>query len=101
DGAENWFRRSGYAYPFNVTGQPALSIPMGACPQGMPMGLQLVGLIYHDDAELRLGEEIEALLTPPPPSPRCPSSQHLTAGRQLPRASRCCSSMVLHHINLV
>lgn len=70
DGAENWFRRSGYAYPFNVTGQPALSIPMGACPQGMPMGLQLVGLKYHDEAVLRLGEEIEALLTPPPPRPR-------------------------------
>jgi len=70
EGAENWLKRSGYAYPFNVTGQPALSIPMGICPQGMPLGLQLVGLKYHDEAVLRLGEEIEAMLTPQPRTPR-------------------------------
>lgn len=68
--AQNWLRQSGYAYPFNVTGQPALSIPMGSCPQGMPLGLQLVGLKYHDEQVLKLGEQIEALLTPLSPTPR-------------------------------
>jgi aspartyl-tRNA(Asn)/glutamyl-tRNA(Gln) amidotransferase subunit A len=28
---------------FNLTGNPALSMPMGATPAGLPCGLQLVG----------------------------------------------------------
>ncbi|WP_397475537.1 amidase [Pusillimonas sp.] len=68
--ADNWLRHSGYAYPFNVTGQPALSLPMGLCPQGMPLGLQIAGRKYHDHAVLRLGAELETLLTPPPPTLR-------------------------------
>lgn len=61
----NWFHQSGYSYPFNVTGQPALSLPMGSCPQGLPLGLQVVGRKYHDAQVLRLGSELEALLIAP------------------------------------
>lgn len=68
--AANWFRQSGYSYPFNVTGQPALSLPMGHCPQGLPLGLQVAGRKYEDARVLRLGAELESLLTPPPPALR-------------------------------
>jgi aspartyl-tRNA(Asn)/glutamyl-tRNA(Gln) amidotransferase subunit A len=32
-----------YTYPFNLTGQPALTIPGGIDAEGMPVGIQLVG----------------------------------------------------------
>jgi aspartyl-tRNA(Asn)/glutamyl-tRNA(Gln) amidotransferase subunit A len=37
------------AYPFNLTGQPAASIPCGFTTSGLPVGLQIVGN-RHDDA---------------------------------------------------
>jgi amidase len=36
---------------FNATGQPALSLPLGWSPAGLPLGLQLVGR-FGDEARL-------------------------------------------------
>lgn len=38
-----------FTYPFNLTGQPACSVPCGFTSTGLPVGLQLVGA-RHDDA---------------------------------------------------
>jgi Asp-tRNA(Asn)/Glu-tRNA(Gln) amidotransferase A subunit family amidase len=38
-----------YTYPFNLTGQPAASIPVGFTADGLPVGLQLVAK-SHDEA---------------------------------------------------
>lgn len=38
-----------FTYPFNVTGQPAATVPCGFDSQGLPIGLQIVGR-YRDDA---------------------------------------------------
>lgn len=59
---ENWFAMNGYAYPFNVSQQPALSVPMGLGGHGLPLGLQIVGRKYHDRQVLRLGSALESLL---------------------------------------
>jgi aspartyl-tRNA(Asn)/glutamyl-tRNA(Gln) amidotransferase subunit A len=40
---------SAYTYPFNVTGQPAASVPCGFASDGLPVSLQFVGR-WHDDA---------------------------------------------------
>ncbi|SDO15178.1 aspartyl-tRNA(Asn)/glutamyl-tRNA(Gln) amidotransferase subunit A [Filomicrobium insigne] len=40
-----------YTYPFNLTGQPAASIPAGLTSDGLPVGLQIVAGA-HDDALL-------------------------------------------------
>ena len=42
---------AGYLYPFNLTGNPALSVPCGFTPSGLPVGLQLVGA-WHDEQRL-------------------------------------------------
>lgn len=44
--------------PFNVTGQPALSIPCGF-DGGLPLGLQLVGRIGDDDRVAQAGHAFE------------------------------------------
>lgn len=51
-----------YCMPFNVTGQPAVSIPCGVASNGLPVGLQIVGKPFQDGTVLhiaRLFEESE------------------------------------------
>lgn len=40
-----------FTYPFNLTGQPAASIPVGRTKDGLPVGLQLVAS-SHDEASI-------------------------------------------------
>lgn len=58
----NWFADNGFAYPFNLTQQPALSLPLGRDPAGLPFGLQIAGHRYHDAQVLGFGRTVEALL---------------------------------------
>lgn len=43
-----WAHWTPFSYPFNVTGQPAASIPCGWTSTGMPIGLQVVGGRFAD-----------------------------------------------------
>jgi amidase len=47
---------------FNVTGQPASSVPMGLASNGLPMGLQVVGKPLADDVVLALSKQLEGLM---------------------------------------
>jgi aspartyl-tRNA(Asn)/glutamyl-tRNA(Gln) amidotransferase subunit A len=42
-------------FPFNMTGQPALSLPCGFTSDGLPIGLQIVGARFGETTVLRLG----------------------------------------------
>jgi aspartyl-tRNA(Asn)/glutamyl-tRNA(Gln) amidotransferase subunit A len=46
--------------PFNLTGQPALSLPCGFTRSGLPIGLQLVGRPFDEAALFRAGAAYEA-----------------------------------------
>ena len=40
---DNWLDWAPFAYPFNLTGQPALTLNCGYTREGFPVGLQIVG----------------------------------------------------------
>ena len=42
-----------FSYPFNLSQQPACTIPCGLTQDGLPVGLQLVGPMFGDAAVLR------------------------------------------------
>ena len=50
-----WPTWTPFTYPFNMTGQPALSVPCGFDSAGLPIGLQLVGARYNDTVVLQAG----------------------------------------------
>ena len=42
-----------FCYPFNLTGQPVISVPMAPGSGGLPLGLQIAGRRFQDDLVLR------------------------------------------------
>jgi aspartyl-tRNA(Asn)/glutamyl-tRNA(Gln) amidotransferase subunit A len=54
-----WVDWSPFSYPFNLTRQPAVSIPCGLNSAGLPIGLQIVGPLYADDRVLRAARAFE------------------------------------------
>ena len=49
-----------YTALFNVTGQPAISVPVGFADDGMPLGVQLVAKPLGEDTLLQVAAELEA-----------------------------------------
>ncbi len=56
---DDWLNWSPYTYPFNLTGQPAASVPCGLAGNGLPIGAQLVGRLGEDALVLRASRAIE------------------------------------------
>ena len=57
---------------FNLTGHPAISLPCGQTPEGLPCGFQIVGRRQHTPDLLQVALSCEAIV-----SPRAPSSSPL------------------------
>ena len=48
-----------FTYPYNCTGQPALSLPLAMSSEGLPIGVQLVGAPRGEGTLLSLGAQLE------------------------------------------
>ena len=48
-----------FSYPFNLSQQPAISLPCGLTADGLPMGVQLVGPMFADALVLRAAKALE------------------------------------------
>ena len=48
-----------FSYPFNLSQQPAISLPCGLTSDGLPMGVQLVGPMFGDALVLRAAKALE------------------------------------------
>jgi Asp-tRNA(Asn)/Glu-tRNA(Gln) amidotransferase A subunit family amidase len=46
-------------FPINFTGHPAISVPSGLTPEGLPVGLQIIGRRHADESVLALASRFE------------------------------------------
>src|SRR3954471_21882889 len=53
DAFPRWSKGAPYTLPFNLTGQPAASMPAGLTASGLPVGLQIIGPPRADHLVLR------------------------------------------------
>jgi aspartyl-tRNA(Asn)/glutamyl-tRNA(Gln) amidotransferase subunit A len=59
-----WEEWAPWTFLFNLTRQPAISIPMGRNAAGLPRSVQLAAALYRDDAVLRGARAIERQAEP-------------------------------------
>jgi aspartyl-tRNA(Asn)/glutamyl-tRNA(Gln) amidotransferase subunit A len=59
-GGKRWTDWTPFTYPFNLTQQPAASVPCGFTKDGLPVGLQIVGPRYADALVLRAARAFES-----------------------------------------
>ncbi len=57
---DDWLAFAPYSYPFNLTLQPAASVPCGLTAAGLPVGLQIVGPMLADGRVLAASRAFEA-----------------------------------------
>ncbi len=65
---ENFLGWTPFSYPFNLTQQPACTIPCGLTSDGLPIGLQLVGPMFADALVLRAARAFESARPIPRPA---------------------------------
>jgi amidase len=64
-GEGNWNPEAGYKATMrhsqwlNLVGFPGVSVPMGRSPEGLPIGVQLIGRPYEDQLLLNVAEQLE------------------------------------------
>ncbi|MEE8274799.1 MAG: amidase [Alphaproteobacteria bacterium] len=58
-GLERWFEWTPFSYPFNLTGQPAATVPCGFTSDGLPAGLHIVGPRHGEARVLRAAQAFQ------------------------------------------
>lgn len=54
-----WIDWTPFSFPFNLTQQPAMTVPCGFTREGLPVGLQIVGPMHREDLVLQAGNAFE------------------------------------------
>ncbi|MGW6485801.1 amidase [Streptomyces sp. NPDC055056] len=76
-GLRRWTGWTPFTYPFNLTQQPAATVPVGPDGDGLPVGLQIVAARHRDDLVLRTAHalyEAGAAGVAPPAPPAAPAA---------------------------
>ncbi|HXW84504.1 MAG TPA: amidase family protein, partial [Candidatus Binataceae bacterium] len=55
-----------FTMPFDVTGQPALALPIGLSPDGLPLSMQIIGRPFDEARVLQVGAAYERARDPLP-----------------------------------
>lgn len=71
-----------FTVPYNMSEQPAASVPCGFTADGLPIGLQIAGQRFDDLGVLRLSRAFEQLRGPLPEWPAPPQAQGQAPGHQ-------------------
>ena len=66
---DDWTSWTPFTYPFNLTGQPAATVPCGFARGDRPVGIQIVGGMYRDDVVLRAAHAYQQTQDPRPRHP--------------------------------
>lgn len=65
DGVEHPYSQiADYCRPFNLTGQPVVTIPVGLDRDGLPIGIQIVGPLWSDVRLLAIAKAITVITEP-------------------------------------
>ena len=86
-----WPTWATFSYPFNLTQQPAASVPCGFTDDGLPVGLQIVGRRHADALVLRAArayERANPLADRRPPEPAPPEAGSGTPSGTEPSGTR-------------
>jgi aspartyl-tRNA(Asn)/glutamyl-tRNA(Gln) amidotransferase subunit A len=59
DPVGKWTNWTPFSFPFNLTQNPAASVPCGFTSGGLPAGLQIVGRMFDDVTVLRAAHAYE------------------------------------------
>ena len=54
-----WTKWAPWTFAFNLTRQPAITVPMGVSADGLPRSVQIAAALYRDDLVLRAARAIE------------------------------------------
>ncbi|WP_176561948.1 amidase [Mycolicibacterium palauense] len=73
DAALPWVTWTPYTYPFNLTGQPAITLPTHLGSTALPIGVQLVCAWSADDLLLDIAQWCESVLAATNPSRTAPA----------------------------
>ncbi|MER7987394.1 amidase [Streptomyces noursei] len=71
-GHDRWTGWTPFTYPFNLTQQPAATVPCGLDGDGLPIGVQLVGARHADALVLRAAHALYEAGTADIPAPPVP-----------------------------
>ncbi|MFD4875832.1 amidase [Streptomyces sp. NPDC058420] len=58
-GHRRWTGWTPFTYPFNLTQQPAVTVPVGNDGDGLPIGMQIVGSRHRDELVLRAAHALD------------------------------------------
>jgi Asp-tRNA(Asn)/Glu-tRNA(Gln) amidotransferase A subunit family amidase len=64
-----YLKAMSYSQWFNLLGNPAAVVPVGKSPEGLPIGVQIVGRPWEEEAVLAVAAKIEEArggFRPPP-----------------------------------